>query len=818
VIVFDVTSSSTITAFNEADFEAVRSFYSTHPNVLLDGILYIRSIVYGETTVFPGPNGSSGGLTANEVYQLGSRGGGIMIGTDHNCCQGDANGLLNAIIPGAAFSGSTYPTLDGEFNGDDLLNAVAVVSPSDVFTHWSEVGSQAIAPTGTFVNVFEDSVTLWSQVDVADVVGGPRYPYISTSWEPSGGGVGFDCNDNGILDSVDIAEGTSADVNENGIPDECEELTDEGIALSPARAHLDPGAEVTVTALVLDAAGEPADAVVSFSVEGSNAGVVGTCSPNPDCSTDENGEASFTYTGAAEPGWDTVVASATVDETDLESNQALVLWGSGIYPVSDWAESFDHWTYEDDDGVEHTIGFLAARSDGVHVLDVTNPLDVQPLGSYQPGTCDTDGGSTDFFADDVTFAEAQHAIYIAAGACGVHIVDVAGARNPGDANRPQAFGPDGPPQLEAYDAHVLYGTSWVEAVAVRDGVAYVADYDALRIFDVSEYDGDPATSDIGSELGSLGFNPDVDGPVGSVALYEDDANERLLALVAVGGGMRVVDVSTDPSNPDEIAAYEHPSSLGSNAITQDIAVDPRRRNVLLPAWVGGLSVVGIGDTDNPTHVTSLSPASPAFYTAVPYEGRIFATEGTAGLRVLDLVDDVLEPSLMPPDRIEVGSSPGDDWAWDVAAANCVAYVTFGNLDSGEGGLQLTPLPVEACESWTGGRVGVLGGESDSDADGVADAEDNCLEISNADQADADLDGFGNACDADYDNDGSVGLGDFGIFSAAYGATASDDHYDARADHDANDVVALDDFGTFSQLWESAPGPSGLSCAGSVPCP
>jgi hypothetical protein len=32
----------------------------------------------------------------------------------------------------------------------------------------------------------------------------------------------FDCNENGVEDSVDIAIGTSGDSNENGIPDECE--------------------------------------------------------------------------------------------------------------------------------------------------------------------------------------------------------------------------------------------------------------------------------------------------------------------------------------------------------------------------------------------------------------------------------------------------------------------------------------------------------------------------------------------------------------------------------------------------------------------
>ncbi len=43
---------------------------------------------------------------------------------------------------------------------------------------------------------------------------------------PGGGnafpGPQFDCNGNGIEDAVDIAFGTSSDVNQNGVPDECE--------------------------------------------------------------------------------------------------------------------------------------------------------------------------------------------------------------------------------------------------------------------------------------------------------------------------------------------------------------------------------------------------------------------------------------------------------------------------------------------------------------------------------------------------------------------------------------------------------------------
>jgi len=511
-----------------------------------------------------------------------------------------------------------------------------------------------------------------------------------------------------------------------------------------------------------------------------------------------------------EPGLGFV--GSIIVQDGAQNSCTLVIGESEPYATADWAEAFDLWTYEvDDGGTERTIGFLAARSAGVHVLDVTNPEIIAPLGVYAPEVCeDANGTEWLFHADEVTFAPEEHAIHISVGACGVHIVDVAGARNPDDLE-PQSFEPQ---LLEVYDRHVAGSQGWVEAVAVRDGLAYVADYDALRIFDVSEHDGDPTTSDIGPELGALGIDPDSGGPVGNVVLYDD--GEQLLALVATGDGMRIVNVD-DPGNPTLIGTYQHPTDLGPNAISQDIAVDPQQRTVLLPAWVGGLSVLDISDTlepePTPEEIDRLATAV-AYYTAVPYEGRIYATEGIEGLRVLELVDGVLEP-VSSSDPIEVGI-PGEDWAWDVVVANCVAYVTFGNLDSGAGGLQLTPLPSELCEDPN--AVEPEGGQTDDDLDGVADAEDNCLDTPNADQTDSDLDGFGNACDADYDGNSWVGLSDFGIFGAAYGASSSDDHYDARADHNADGSIGLLDFGVFSQRWGNPPGPSGLACAGSVPCP
>ena len=39
---------------------------------------------------------------------------------------------------------------------------------------------------------------------------------------------------------------------------------------------------------------------------------------------------------------------------------------------------------------------------------------------------------------------------------------------------------------------------------------------------------------------------------------------------------------------------------------------------------------------------------------------------------------------------------------------------------------------------------------DQDNDGVADADDNCVDTANPDQEDRDADGFGDVCDATHD--------------------------------------------------------------------
>ncbi|MEZ4330273.1 MAG: hypothetical protein R3F35_00855 [Myxococcota bacterium] len=114
--------------------------------------------------------------------------------------------------------------------------------------------------------------------------------------------------------------------------------------------------------------------------------------------------------------------------------------------------------------------------------------------------------------------------------------------------------------------------------------------------------------------------------------------------------------------------------------------------------------------------------------------------------------------------------------------------------------------------------------SDQDGDLLRFEVDNCAVDPNgpnqaSNQVDSDADGYGNRCDADYDQSGTTTALDFGRFLQCFGATP----VCRETDHDGSGTTTALDFGVFLGKFSgighggNAPGPSGLACAGHAPC-
>ncbi|GAB4549169.1 MAG: hypothetical protein Tsb0013_10220 [Phycisphaerales bacterium] len=79
-------------------------------------------------------------------------------------------------------------------------------------------------------------------------------------------------------------------------------------------------------------------------------------------------------------------------------------------------------------------------------------------------------------------------------------------------------------------------------------------------------------------------------------------------------------------------------------------------------------------------------------------------------------------------------------------------------------------------------------------------EDDC-ELLDGSASDTDGSGVPDVCEqdfclADFNADGEVNLGDFGVFGASFGSMPGDSNWDPRGDFDGNGMIDLGDFGTF----------------------
>lgn len=95
-------------------------------------------------------------------------------------------------------------------------------------------------------------------------------------------------------------------------------------------------------------------------------------------------------------------------------------------------------------------------------------------------------------------------------------------------------------------------------------------------------------------------------------------------------------------------------------------------------------------------------------------------------------------------------------------------------------------------------------DADSDDDGVADEADNCRTMANADQADADGDGYGQACDVDVTNNRIADDTDLSLLRQAFFSTSEVYDFDGSGRVDFGDLARL------RSRFLQPPGPSSLA--------
>lgn len=312
--------------------------------------------------------------------------------------------------------------------------------------------------------------------------------------------------------------------------------------------------------------------------------------------------------------------------------------------------------------VSGTRAYVAAGAFGVHVVDVSVHSSPALITTYD----------SSYYARDVALYHGPAATYlvVADEDFGIRIVD---------ATHPEM----------GFDEVWLKETSRAQ-VAIADGSrVYVGDYHhGLYMLDLALLPGDPYLErwmGIGGEFG----------------VVDVSATTSHAFVAGLTGDIWVVDV-TDTANLSTAGV------IGTPAYSLDVAVSGSFAYVA--DRVDGLRIVDVSDTSAPFEVGHL--AMPGYTFAVAQSGDlVFVAAHTAGLRAID----VTEPSA----PLEVGfmDTPGE--TWDVEIVQPYAYVADGSAGLRVIDVSTPSSPVEIGASDTLGiaRAVAVSGDTVYLADG-----------------------------------------------------------------------------------------------------
>ena len=232
--------------------------------------------------------------------------------------------------------------------------------------------------------------------------------------------------------------------------------------------------------------------------------------------------------------------------------------------------------------VSGTVAYIADYTNGLEIIDVSDPTNPTKLGQYD------DGGIAEGVYVNGTVA------YIADYSDGLEIIDVSDPANP----------------TELGQFHDGSGIAW--DVYVSGTVAYVADHtDGLEIIDVS----DPANpTELGQFYGGSGSARDVyvSGTVAYIADHTDD--------------LEIIDVS-DPANPTELGQFYDGSGYAHGVYVSGTVA-------YVADGVDGLEIIDVSDPANPVELGQFDDGGYAYEIYV--NGTVaYIADGNDGLEIID---------------------------------------------------------------------------------------------------------------------------------------------------------------------------------------
>lgn len=314
----DVVDGATWDAMTADQFGAYRILITGDPNCA--GLA--SSATANAATWAPVVMGTAGGRT-----KAGNR---ILIGTDPVTHGATATNDRGAIIrTGIAFASKQPDTTGIYFNtscdySDHIATLATLTLLSTGSGTWTESNDvpcggsvSLIAAEPSFADLTSSSLQGWG-CSVHET-----FPTFPTDWNP-------------LAVATDTATAPVCGVDPNTGASACGQayiliagssvvVVSGSISVTPLDATNPVGTDHTVTAHVTSGDAPLANQVVAFTITGVNADAAGTCAP-AGCVTDNNGDVSFTYTGANGVGDDTIKASFIDATQSLQAATAQKHW------------------------------------------------------------------------------------------------------------------------------------------------------------------------------------------------------------------------------------------------------------------------------------------------------------------------------------------------------------------------------------------------------------------------------------------------------------------------------------------------------------